>query len=183
MIYWIVCILGLFGVDAFDIDLDAEVEGDSGHIPTPIAHLLRFVNAADVPLMVVLSFLSLFMWIFSMMANYYFNTGLDNTLILAFFAGSLIAGILLTKAVTAPLVPLFRKMKELEKAEPAIGGTAIVISKEVDSSYGQCEQQRKDGAPAILNCRISSETPLPRGTEVAVISYDKDRGTYLVKAL
>ena len=184
MLYWSICILGVFGIDTFDIDLDADLDGDAeGVVPSPIAAALRFVNATEVPLMAVLTILSVFMWVSSMMGNYYFNPELSDLLILSIFAGSFVVGVILTKMATAPLVPVFRKMKELEKAEPAVGGVGVVLSKQVDQKYGQVELKRKEGAPATLNCRTSDETPISRGSEVIIISYDKDTGTYLVRKL
>lgn len=184
MVYWSICILGVFGIDTFDIDLDADLDGDAeGVVPSPVAAALRFVNATEVPLMAVLTILSVFMWVSSMMGNYYFNPELSDVLILSIFAGSFVVGVILTKMATAPLVPVFRKMKELEKSEPAVGGVGVVLSKQVDQKYGQVELKRKEGAPATLNCRTSDETPIPRGAEVIIISYDKDTGTYLVRKL
>ncbi len=186
MVYWLTCIIGVFGIDSIDIDLDSDSDlnaNANGDIPAPVVSVLRFVNAADVPLMAVLSLLSVFMWVGSMMANYYLNPEHLNWLILVIFFSSFVVSVILVKIATAPLVPVFRKMKELEKAEPAIGGTAIVISKEVDGKYGQAEQKRTKGAPAILTCVTSEESPITRGTEVAVVSYDKETGIYNVRTL
>lgn len=184
MIYWLTCIIGVFGVDSIDIDLDTDLDANAdGDLPSPVASALRFVNAADVPLMAILSLLSVFMWVGSMMANYYFNPEHRDWLILVIFFSSFIVSVILVKIATAPLVPVFRKMKELEKAEPVIGGTAIVISKEVDNKYGQAEQKRTKGAPAILTCVTSEKSPITRGTEVAVVSYDKETGIYNVRTL
>jgi hypothetical protein len=185
MLYWIVCIIGVVGVDSieFDLDTDGDIDGDASNVPSPVAVLLRFVNAMDVPLMAVLSFLSVFMWVLSMMGNYYFNPGLNDLLMLGIFGGSFVIAVILTKMVTTPLVPIFRKMNELEKAEPAVGGVGVVLSKQVDQKYGQVEQKRKEGAPAVLNCRTSSEISILRGTQVTIVEYDKDKGVYLVRAL
>ncbi|BDS06452.1 hypothetical protein NT6N_14920 [Oceaniferula spumae] len=189
MLYWISCILGIFGVDSLDIDLDpdldldADVDGDSSNVPSPIASALRFVNAADVPLMAILTLLSVFMWVSSMMANYYLNPEHQDWLVLVIFFSSFVVSVILVKIATAPLVPVFRKMKQLEKAEPAVGGTATVVSVEVTGKYGQCEQKRTSGAPATLSCITSEESPIPRGTEVAVVAYDKKRGLYTVRTL
>lgn len=188
MLYWVLSIVGIFGIDSMDIDLDGDFDVDAdgdtdGQLPAPVMSALRFVNAADVPLMAVLTLLSIFMWVGSMLANYYLNPHLLDWLILVIFLSSFVVSVILVKIATAPLVPVFRKMKELEKAEPAIGGTAIVISKEVDGKYGQAEQKRTKGAPAILTCITNEETPITRGTMVAVISYDKDSGIYTVRTI
>ena len=188
MVYWLFSIFGIFGLDSMDIDFDADLNVNSdgntdSHLPTPIMSALRFVNAADVPLMAILTLLSIFMWVGSMIANYYLNPHLLEWLFLVIFLSSFVGSVILVKITTAPLVPLFRRMKELEKAEPAVGGTAIVISKEVDSKYGQAEQKRTKGAPAILTCITTEETPIPRGTEVSIVSYDKDTGIYKIRTL
>ena len=197
MLYWISCIIGVLGIDSIDLDLDLDADididadldadldadADGSAVPAPLAALLRFVNAADVPLMAVLSFLAIFMWVGSMMANYYLNPDLKDWLIITIFFSSFFVSVILVKIVTAPLVPIFRKMKELEKAEPAVGGTGIVISKEVTSKYGQVEQKRKEGAPATLNCITSEPSPIPRGTQVAIVSYNKETGIYKVRTL
>jgi len=184
MVYWITCVLGVFGIDSMDLDLDGDLDADvDSSIPSPMVAILRFVNATDVPLMAVLTLLSIFMWVITMMGNYYLNPDLSDSLIFAIFGGSFVIGVILTKMATAPLVPVFRKMKELEKAEPAVGGFGVVISKHVDETYGQVEQKRKEGAPATLSCRTSGGVPIPRGTEVAIVSYDKESGTYLVRKL
>jgi len=184
MLYWLICILGVVGIETFDLDLDVDADGASeGAIPPSIAAALRFVNAADVPLMAVLSLLSIFMWALSILGSYYLNPGAKELLAFMIIGGAFVMSVIATKLVTTPLVPVFRKIKELEKAEPAVGGVGIVVSKQVDQKYGQVEQKRKEGAPAILNCRTSEDSPIPRGTEVAVTSYDKDRGIYLVRTL
>ena len=182
--YWIICLLGIVGVDTFDVDLDTDIDldTDASH-HSPLTSVLRFVNAADVPLMAILSFLATFMWIICLLGNYYLNPNHLDWLILTIFAVSFITSVILVKIFTTPLVPIFKKMKELEKAEPAVGGVAVVVSKEVDGKYGQCEQQRTAGAPAILNCMTTQDEPIARGTEVAVVSYDKDKGIYTVRSL
>ncbi|MGJ8677599.1 MAG: hypothetical protein ACSHX0_08785 [Akkermansiaceae bacterium] len=183
-LYWIVCILGVVGVDAFDIDLDVDTDtGGDSSFPNPISAMLRFVNAADVPMMVVCSLLAVYLWMLSMLGNYYLNAGQVEWRAIGIFVASFILAVLLVKFTTAPLVPLFKKLEQHEIAEPAVGGTAVVISREVDGKYGQCEQQRVGGAPAILTCKTSEETPIPRGSEVAVVAYDKEKGVYSVRKI
>jgi hypothetical protein len=186
MLYWLTCILGVVGMDTLDLDLDPDPDLDvdvDGNLPSPIAAMLRFVNVADVPLMAVLSLLAIFMWVSSMMANYYFNPEHREWIIFIIFVSSFVLSVILVKIATTPLVPAFRKMKQLEKSEPAVGGTGVVTSKEVDSKFGQVEQNRRSGAPATLNCKTSEPTPIPRGTEVSVVSYEKETGLYIVRTL
>jgi len=113
--------------------------------------------------MAVLTMQSVYMWVMTMMANYYYNGELKDWLIITFFILAFFVGLVLTKISTLPLVPLFKKMKKLEKAEPAVGGVGVVHSKEVTQKYGQVEQKREGGSPAILTARTTEEEPIPRG--------------------
>ena len=188
IIYWLISLFGIVGIDSIDIDLDTDPDLDtdldsSSHIPGPVASSLRFVNATDVPVFAVLSILITVMWVISMIANYYINPEHTHFIGIAIFLGNFIISVILVKIITTPLAPVFRKLKEHEKAEPAVGGIATVISKEVDAKYGQCEQKRTSGAPAILTCITSEEKPILRGTEVTVVAYDKEKGIYNVRTL
>ena len=95
-----------------------------------------------------------------------------------------VVGVIATKILTQPLVPLMRRIKEAENAAPVIGETGVVRSIEIDSKFGQIEVQREDGAPALLNARLGEDsTPLARGSTVVVISLDEKTGLYLVREL
>ena len=47
--------------------------------------LMRAVNAQDVPVMLVLSLLTLFMWAVAIASNYYLNPGQSSTVALGLF--------------------------------------------------------------------------------------------------
>ncbi|RYD35629.1 MAG: hypothetical protein EOP85_18860 [Verrucomicrobiaceae bacterium] len=182
VVYWLLTLLGAIGFDSVDGDLDVP-DGPEGLGDLPSA-MLRVVNAGAVPLTIVLSVLILAMWIISILLNYYLNPG--HSLLIA--GGFLIIGFILavvaTKIITQPLVPLMRKLKDAEDAAPVLGEIGVVRSIQLDCSYGQVEVQRPDGAPAILNARLSPDSePVPRGNPVAVISMDEATGIYLVRAL
>ncbi len=184
--FWLFTLLGVFGIDSFDLDMpdDAALDGDPGSIGDVPGAMLRLVNAGFVPLTVVLSVLVLAMWLTSIMVNYYFNPGQSFLLASGYFLVALVAGIVVTKLVTQPLVPFMRRLKEAENAKPVIGESGIVRSIELTDRYGQVEVFRSDGAPAILNARLSEGgDPVPRGTEVLVISCDEATGVYLVRPI
>ena len=184
VVFWLLTLLGAVSADA-DVeispdDLDGEIS-DIGDIP---AAMLRAVNAGFVPLTVVLTILILMMWIISILLNFYFNPGHSNWLALGIFATAFAFGILATKLITQPLVPFMRRLKEAEDAAPVIGEVGIVRSIQLDSIFGQVEVERPDGAPALLNARLGiASEPVPRGTSVAIISFDETSGIYLVRAL
>ncbi|RYD19391.1 MAG: DUF1449 family protein [Verrucomicrobiaceae bacterium] len=186
VVYWLLTLLGAIGFDSLDADLDGHVHDmhDGGHLGDLPAAMLRVVNAGSVPLTVVLSVLILAMWIVSILLNYYFNPGHSLLIAGGFFLVAFILSLLATKIITQPLVPLMRKLKAAEDAPPVLGEIGVVRSIQLDSSYGQVEVQRPDGAPAILNARLGADSePVLRGNPVAVISMDEATGIYLVRAI
>lgn len=181
IVFWLLTLIGAVGMDSLDVDADAEVDGDLGDIP---AAMLRVVNAGFIPLTVVLSILILGMWISSIILNFYFNPGHSGFVALGFFLAAFVLGVIGTKLITQPLVPFMRRLKEAENAAPVIGEVGIVRSIQIDSDYGQVEVERPDGAPALLNARLGIDAePVPRGTQVAIISMDEKTGVYLARAL
>jgi len=183
IVFWLFTLLGAVGMDSLDVNLDADTDVDAnlGDIP---GAMLRVVNVGMIPVTVVLSILILLMWISVMVLNFYLNPGHSWLVALGFLAAAFIIGVIGTKLITQPLVPFMRRLKEAENAAPVIGEVGVVRSIEMDSTYGQVEVQRPDGAPAILNAKLGIDAqPVPRGTEVAIISMDEKTGVYLARAL
>lgn len=181
--FWLMTLIGAVSIDSLDMDIDADadLDGDFGDFS---AAMLRVVNAGLIPVTVVISLLILLMWVGVLTLNFYLNPGHSMLLALAFVVAAFILGVIATKVITQPLVPFMRRLKEAENAAPVIGEMGIVRSIELDSTYGQVEVQRPDGAPAILNARLGPDSlPVPRGTEVAIVSMDEKTGVYLARAL
>jgi len=179
-VYWVFSLIGAADFD-FDFDIDAEAEGDVGSGHHILGAILKFVNAQDIPIMMVLSFLTLFMWSISLLANSILNPGHSNLIALGILVVNFIVSTLIVKAITQPLRPLFRAIKKDEKHEPLIGAVGIVKSRVIDENYGQISVQRVQGAPALLNAYLD-EGALVRGESVLVLSYDESRKRYLVKS-
>jgi hypothetical protein len=180
LLFWIVSLLGV----GFDLDADADLDGDltdgtSGFFGA----LLKFVNAHDVPLLLILSLLTLFMWMIAILSNYYLNPGNSPMLAGFFLIGNFFLSVLAVKYSTQPLRGFFRSLKnDDEHQEPLIGSAGIVKSRTLDQNFGQCEVPRPKGAPALLNCRLAEgEETLSRGDAILVIGYDDDTQRYIIK--
>jgi hypothetical protein len=198
VLYWISVCFGMLDIGSFDADMhmDANVElgmdtdvdvhadahGDIGG--GAMMALARFVNIHEVPLMVVLSFQFIFMWMIGMISNHYLNRDesilLGGGLLIANFIGSAI----LTRIVTAPLKPLMRGLKkEWDDAGPIIGNAGTVKTAEVNETFGQVEVVRQ-GAPTLCNARTpEGADPLKRGDTALVIDYNTETQTCIVKRL
>lgn len=184
VLFWLFTVIGAVGVDSFDVDLDADADGDLSHFGDIPGALLRVVNAGSVPVTIVLSVLVLCMWVGSMVLNFYFNPGQSSWLAAAFIVAAFIIGVIATKLITQPLVPFMTRLKQAENAAPVIGCIGVVRSINIDSEYGQVEVERPDGAPALLNARLGPDAePAPRGSSVAIVSIDESTGVYLARVI
>lgn len=187
-VFWLLSVVGATDADSFDSDFDvdadadADLEGDGGSV---FDGVLKFVNAQDVPIMFILSLLTLYMWVVAIASNYYLNSGHRELIALALLAANFILSVLMVKFTTHPLRPMFRAIKnDQEHKEPLVGSSGFVKSRILDQGFGQCEITRPNGAPALLNCRLASEEePLVRGDHVLVIDYDPSDLKYIIKPL
>lgn len=182
VVFWLLTLLGAVDLDALDIDLDVETDGADGVGEGIFAILLRFVNAHDIPVTIVLSLLSVFMWAGAILTNYYFNPEQNSLLAMAFLLVNLIISTLVVKFVTEPLRPFMRAIKDDgELQEPLVGMSGVVKSRVMDSSFGQVEVPRDKGAPALLNAILpEGQEPLVRGDQILVIDFDDQLDKYLV---
>lgn len=187
-VFWLLSLLGALDFDSLDVDFDADVDAD---VDVDVGNgsvfdgVMKFVNAQDVPVMFILSLLTLFMWVISIASNYYLNPGGGEWTALGFLAANFVVSVILVKYVTQPLRPMFRAIKnDQEHREPIIGSSGFVKSRVLDQGFGQCEITRPNGAPALLNCKLASrEEPLVRGDQILVIDYDESDQKYLIKPL
>jgi hypothetical protein len=194
-LYWLLNVLGAVDLDFLDVDVDVDAHGahgaghhdanhDSSSHDSWLYGALRIVNATDVPVMIVLSFLVILLWACTMVGNVWFNaqqSGLTGGIIVV---AALVASVVLTRFAVAPLKPFFRLIRaEDEKHPPVIGRTGIVRTAWVDERSGQVEIEMQ-GAPLLLNAIVATGTfSIPRNTEVLVISHDAATGVYTVRSL
>ncbi len=173
LLYWLLVILGLAGDDdaaGGDADVDAADSGDSGGSGGMWVAAGRYFGFGQVPLMVLVSFLAVFMWTFSVLANYYFNgepgaRSAGTALLL--LVPNLVVSLVLTRIATLPFVKFFAAMNDsTSEAEAVAGRLGRVVSAQVDERYGQVEI-RGSGAPVLVNARTpAGAVPIARGTIV-----------------
>lgn len=186
VIYWMLNVIGLIDLDMLDLDLDTDLDADasqSGLAHGVLGSILRFMNASDVPLMIILTGLFLLMWAINVIGNALLATGGNGMLAGVIFIVSFIASAMLVKLITAPLRPLFKAMQSGGNDEPVIGQEATVLSLTLDERGGQVEVHRPNGAPALLSAKLTSGEPVSRGQHVIIFDQDSNTGTYLARRL
>ncbi len=193
VLYWSLVALGALDT-SFGSDVDAHVETEAhleghgaahhesetdGHDGGWFSDVLHFINVGAVPLMVVLSVLSLSLWIGSMIANHYW-TGGDPLLALAFILPNILVSAIVTRYVTLPLKPLFRLLRRDGEAHlSVVGQFCRIMTSQATGTFGQAEVTTK-GAPLLIEVRTMDGLPLARGASAVVVREDNERGIYFV---
>ncbi|MCZ7635055.1 MAG: hypothetical protein M5U12_02685 [Verrucomicrobia bacterium] len=164
------------------VDTGDQSHAGAAHGPGLLSGILKFVHLGDVPAMIVVSVQALCMWLFSMIANHYWN---DHSLTRAavFLLPNLLVSAIITRYVTWPLARFFRALnREYAEHQPLIGRTCRITTSEVTDRFGQAEMPTR-GVPLVLQVRTSAAEPLRRGDTALVIRHDKDTHTYHVRKI
>ena len=177
--YWLIAILGLIDLGAFDLDLDLDVDADAdlgGDVPM-VHSLAGFFNIGDVPIMFWISIVALSAWVVSMQVNHYVNIGENQVwLALALAIPNVIVGMFVAKLVILP----FKNLAKVRVQEtPLVGKICLVTSLEVNEKAGQCEV-RTDGTPLTLSVCTAAGEVLMKGDAAVIVERDKKNGVYTV---
>lgn len=193
--YWLLVLLGALDFEA-DLPDDLGVDGDAHHSSgTGSTHALgmstggawlsvgRFLGFSQVPLMVWLSFMILFMWFGSLVLNEWYNQAGNLGQAALLLLPNLLGSLIVTKLVTYPVGKLFKAMGDADsEAEEVIGRSGVVVSTEADASYGQLEIATAS-VPLLINVRTLPDAPvLKRGDPAKVVSSGPDNLFYLIES-
>jgi hypothetical protein len=183
--FLLISLLGIIDLDGLDFDVDADgIDGDLDGANGSFMHgALKVVNATDVPIMMVLSLLSLFKWASLVIWHSIFSWselwwgGLLGILV------GLIVSCILVQIIMVPCKPFFQAFKKGEDdAEPVVGQLCEVVSTTITEKYGRVEVPRLSGSPAVVVCRLSEgKSALAKGAMVLVYKYSKEEKVYVAK--
>lgn len=185
--YWL---LVIFGALDFETDLpddfgDGDGEVHHGHgINTGGAWITagRLFGFSQVPIVVWLSFLILFVWFLSLALNEKWNPAHSTTQAFILLVPNLVGSLITTKIVTIPIASLFKAMADADtEAEEVIGRTGVVCSMEADETYGQLEITA-NGAPLLINVRTDGGT-LSKGSKAKITAAGPDHAFYFIESL
>lgn len=183
MIYWITVIIGVFNIETFDIDSDADTDVDvnAGDSLIWLNSALSFFNLGKIPLMIILSFFSLSLWVISILMNYYLNN-LSVLLSLVYLIPSIFVSAMITKVLTTPFVRLFAKAAgDIQNNKTLTGKICTVTLGATHEQFGQAKILI-EGSSFIINV-LSTEkgTELFKGETCLIIDYITEKKLYLIE--
>lgn len=186
-LYWIVSLLGMVDMDTVEV---GDAGGDSSLSDLPVTGvftglMLKF-GLYGVPLIIILSLVSLIGWLLSYLYTSLLHQWFDSGILYyAFGTGALILVLIVSMWLTGVIIsPIRKKMAKIPKriAASNIGKIAIVRTLSVTDKHGEAELS-DGGAGLILRIRPdsdSSEPPLKQGDRVVLVEYLTEANTYRI---
>ncbi len=184
--YWLMVIVGVLGMDTIDLQLDGDFDIDGGidtniDSSSMVGDFFRFMHMGDVPVMIVVSFFVVSMWMVTIVGNHYFNPNFTWLITGLLIPLNLIVSLAATKIVVMPFATMFKHENEIELDRmEMIGQIGLVKTSEITNKFGQIEVKH-DGPPVVVNARTIPEDRLVQGDAAKIISYDATNDTYLVQ--
>ena len=204
LLYWLMVIVGVFGLDSLDFDFDTDIDADLGvDVDTGVdgtgattfgggssatgndgflKAVFDFFYLGDIPIVIVGTFLALFFWIMTYLTNHHWNENSSLWVAAAWFIPNVIVSLILTRYSMIPFAIMFKKPPPENKTrEEMYGLIGIVMTSEVTDKFGQMELKLDDEPELILSVRTKPGVKLGKGDAAKIISYDYDNGTFLVE--
>ena len=184
-LYWVVSLLGLAdmdSVDAVETGSDAAVS-DLSSIGFFTGLMLKF-GLYGVPLVIILSLISLIGWLLSYLYTSFLHQNFDSgVLYYVFGTGALIFVLVVSMWLTGIIIsPIRKNIARIPKRNSAnnIGKIAIVRTLSVTDKHGEAELN-DGGAGLILKVRSDNSTSLlKKGDRVMLVAYLEEKNTYQV---
>ncbi len=183
---WLLVIFGALDFGSLDIDFDVDVDVDAdvsvgGNMAGGLAGVLHFLNFGRIPFMVIMSFVILITWVVSILVNYYIGGG-SILFALVLIIPNLFFGLLLTKVITTPLIPVFEKMEAGIRPVDYVGMLGKLVLPATNTKMGQAEVII-DGSPLRVNVKLENEntSSLQKGEEVIILRKQKEKAYYIIK--
>ena len=191
LFYWLMVVIGAIGVDAFDIDFDADVSADVDvgdfdadgdfNANGGFSSVAEFMHLKEVPIVIVGSVFAVLFWTASLFGNHLLNPTHDRMIGLGLLSVNLPICLLLTRAIIAPLAEGFKPQEVDRVREEMIGLIGRVTTSEVTPAFGQVSI-KIDGPELTINARLAADSqPLRKGDAAKIMAYDYEKDTYTVQ--
>lgn len=189
-VYWLTVVIGLMDFDFLDFDLDTDFDADidadldadldGGVSGGGVLALLGWFNLGKVPFMILFTIIIFTMWMSSILINYYIgnNSALFGVLL---YIPIFFWALFVTKIVSTPLVPLFKKLHfKGEKAINLEGKVCTILLSVKNTETGQAEIVTEN-KNFIISIASLDGSPIKKGEKAVII--ERKEKYYLVQKL
>ncbi|MGP5686276.1 hypothetical protein ACTXOU_09945 [Psychrobacter glacincola] len=184
-LYWVVSLLGMADMDSVDLgesggDADASTLSSTGFFT---GLMLKF-GLYGVPLIVILSLISLIGWLLSYLYTSFLHQYFDSGVLYYLFGtGALIFVLVVSMWLTGIIIsPVRKNIAKIPKRNSSnnVGKIAVVRTLSVTDKHGEAELN-DGGAGLILKIRSdTNDGLLKQGDRVMLIEYLDEANTYRV---
>lgn len=185
VLYWLLAVFGVVDIDildteGFETDFDLGNEVSSANALAGV--MLKF-GLNGVPVTIIISFLSLFGWLFSYYSVHYLSPLIPKG-VFNFIFGLLVLmvafwlSVLLTAMIVRLLRPFFHKVEQ-QTIKRVLGQSAVVRTSKVTDSFGEAFLN-DGGAGLILKVRSSNNQTFVKGDKVVLLEYLDKENIYRV---
>lgn len=184
-LYWVVSLLGMADMDSVDLggsggDADVSTLSSTGFFT---GLMLKF-GLYGVPLIIILSLISLIGWLLSYLYTSFLHQYLDSGVLYYLFGtGALIFVLVVSMWLTGIIIsPIRKNIAKIPKRNSSnnVGKIAVVRTLSVTDKHGEAELS-DGGAGLILKIRSdTNDGLLKQGDRVMLIEYLDEANTYRV---
>ncbi|MGP9689580.1 hypothetical protein ACT3TH_10505 [Psychrobacter sp. AOP22-C1-C5] len=184
-LYWVVSLLGMTDMDTVDIG-ESGGDADIANLSSTgfFTGLMLKFGLYGVPLIIILSLVSLIGWVLSYLYTSFLHQNFDSGLLYYVFGtGALIFVLVISMWLTGMIIaPIRKNIANIPKRNAAsnLGKIAIVRTLSVTNEHGEAELS--DGGAGLI-LKIRSETQdslLKKGDEVVLVEYIAAANIYRV---
>ena len=188
-LYWVVSLLGMADMDSVDLgDAGGDIGGDADVSDLSstgfFTGLMLKFGLYGVPLVIILSLISLIGWLLSYLYTSFLHQNFDSGILYYLFGtGALILVLVVSMWLTGLiLAPIRKNIANIPKRNSSsnVGKIAVVRTLSVTDKHGEAEL-KDGGAGLILKIRSdNTDHLLKNGDKVVLVEYSPDTNSYLV---
>ncbi|MGP4865084.1 hypothetical protein ACTXGK_12920 [Psychrobacter sp. T6-5] len=184
-LYWVVSLLGMTDMDSVDLG-DAGGDADVSNLSSTgfFTGLMLKFGLYGVPLIIILSLISLIGWLLSYLYTSFLHQNVDSGILYYLFGtGALIFVLVVSMWLTGLIIsPIRKNIANIPKRNSSsnVGKIAVVRTLSVTDKHGEAALN-DGGAGLILKIRSDmSDNQLKQGDKVVLVEYLDDANTYRV---
>jgi hypothetical protein len=184
ILFWLTVIIGAADVTLFDFDLDvdadidADIDVNSDSNPGFLRSIAEFLNLAEVPFMVILTFFVLFSWAGLVYTESLVNTSGEGVIQWISYVPILLGALLVSKYVSSPFGKVVKVLNNNPEDQDTAVGNMGVLLQDVNEEHGRASIETKS-APIEILCYTENEK-IKKGEKVLVLSWNEGRRKFLV---